>query len=823
MANKQEKWQEIANRGLQDKFDPQTRAKFDEAVNRGLITIPEQAQQPQQQVEQPQASPIGAITGRDYSKPQPGFNAKYRMEQLQSLPPLEDEGETGLLGKFGSLFSGKNKETAITKALKDQYKDMGFFETQEFMNDFMGDKKKAARYEAETMTVFDAMEQAKIAANINPELEIKTEQDAQGNDYPILINSRTGQASLVNNMGVDGRDVTKAIGTGLLFLRGKGLKGGAAKKIGTEVARSAAIQTGIEAQHAASGGDFDPVDIAATGVGGGIGEAIPIAAKTALSKVKGWLSSADDVAKAATEGAPTPKSSLTEKQQIRVDSLKKGFEAKKGELTGPQKMTQMKQALAEGDEAKVAAMIDVDEDYLKALKQLGIKEQGLPSTSTKNTQLQQIEQGLKKVPGSENSQIESKQIIELSQKADDLIEEFGGNLDKAEVSKKLLGKVTSNIDELGKKSEDIYKLIGDKIDNTAISEMESVGTHLTNELADLGGDITQLSSLEKRLLAMSKSETTTYKALDKLRKEVGAKIGGSSTKFADEDTATLKKLYTLLTEDQEAVAKHFEMGETWDIAKGLVKQRKELEENAIKLFGKELNENVMSKLSTAVTALGDKKANYKAFFDTISSIPKRDRQEVIISSLNDVFTAGSRKEKQLAIPGFADWYNGLSRSPQIKKALFSYLPPQLSKQLDAMGKVTNSVRNAMGQAPIGGQVMATPGVLNNLMDGISKKLLVGIVSKIPGLGIVGDITEAGLKQGKEKGAEKAIEVLSSPEFISSVKATAQGQVKKATALEAKLLSKNHTKAWLKSLTKQEQNLIMKNGLINWISSEDEEE
>jgi len=45
MANTKDKWQEIANRGLQDKFDPATRAKFDEAVRRGLITT-----QPQEQV-----------------------------------------------------------------------------------------------------------------------------------------------------------------------------------------------------------------------------------------------------------------------------------------------------------------------------------------------------------------------------------------------------------------------------------------------------------------------------------------------------------------------------------------------------------------------------------------------------------------------------------------------------------------------------------------------------------------------------------------------------------------------------------------------------
>lgn len=39
MATTQEKWQEIANRGLQDNFDSSTRAKFDEAVSRGLITV----------------------------------------------------------------------------------------------------------------------------------------------------------------------------------------------------------------------------------------------------------------------------------------------------------------------------------------------------------------------------------------------------------------------------------------------------------------------------------------------------------------------------------------------------------------------------------------------------------------------------------------------------------------------------------------------------------------------------------------------------------------------------------------------------------------
>lgn len=58
MATTKEKWQEIANRGLQDRFDSETRAKFDEAVRRGLITLPDQASV-QQDVQPAQEPTVG--------------------------------------------------------------------------------------------------------------------------------------------------------------------------------------------------------------------------------------------------------------------------------------------------------------------------------------------------------------------------------------------------------------------------------------------------------------------------------------------------------------------------------------------------------------------------------------------------------------------------------------------------------------------------------------------------------------------------------------------------------------------------------------------
>ena len=803
MANKQEKWQEIANRGLQDKFDPQTRAKFDEAVNRGLITIPNQPQQPltQPQAQTPQST--GAVTGRDYSQPQPNFNADYA--------EAEEKEKPSMFAKLGNFFSGNLDRTP-------EMEEMGNLGEVGGIARIMGDASTAdkLKFSALNLVTFNPDEVAKIATSMNPDISVIYNKDNNGKVVPILTNQKTGETMLVNDPSIDMGDLGKFAGVGAIF-NPAGVVAAAAKGVGKKALvagiGSAAIQTGIEGAQVVGGGDFNTSDVALSAAGGAIGEAIPIAASAALKKLRGTSAAVDDVASSA----------LTPNQKVRVDSLKKGYEAKKGELTAPQKMDQMKQALAKGEEDKVAAMLEVDEDYLKALKTLGIKEQGLPSTSTNNTQLQQIEQGLKKVPGSENSQIEARQITELSQKADDLILEFGGTHDKPELSGQLLNKMKTTIDDLGKKSEEVYTKIGDSIPNSAIAEMENVGAHLTEELAGLRGVEKGLSTLEKRLLDMSKSENVSYKAIDKLRKEIGAKLGKTSTKFADEDTATLSRLYGMLTDDQEVVAKQFGMGEAWNIGKDLTKQRKNIEKDSIKLFGKELNENVMSKLGTATAALGDKKANYKAFFDIINSVPKRNRQEVIISALGDAFTMRSSKEKQLAFAGFADWHNSLSRSPKLKNALYSYLPPEFTKQLDAMGKVTNSVRNAMSESPVGGQVMATPGVLNGIMEGISKKILVGFVSKVPGLGIIGDVTEAGLKQGKDKGAEEAMKVLSSPEFVNSIKALAQGQAKKSRALETKLLNRNEAKQWLKTLSKQEQILIGKQGLIEWLGSDTEGE
>lgn len=483
-------------------------------------------------------------------------------------------------------------------------------------------------------------------------------------------------------------------------------------------------------------------------------------------------------------------------------------------FTDAAKKKQLDEVLASGNQERLAAMIDSDPDFFKALDDLGVKEKGLPSASSKNRQYQETEQALKKMPGSDLSKKEFDQVAELQKISDDLITEFGGTTDKSSLSISLANDADRVIDNLNLTTEAAYNKIGENIPKKTLSSMDNIGEYMAQELADLGEDISQLSPLERRLLSMSE-KGATYHALDKIRKEVGATIGKKSDKYKSEDVGSLKRIYAKLTDDQEIVANDLGMGESWNAAKDLVTQRKALEDKSILMFGKNLSDAFMPKMGLAMKKLTT--GDYKKFNELLDSVPEGRKQEVIITALNDVFTMGSRKEKQLNIAGYADWFNGLSKNAKLKKELYDNLPKELTIKLDAMGKVTNGIRNAQAAAPVGGQVMANAGVLDKVVNGIASRFL----TKLPGL--IGDIVSVGLEKSKGKGLDAAMDVLNDPDFLANIAAIARGQAKKAEALEKRLMKKKKFKDFVNTLPTNEAKAISVLGLTSWLSRSNEQQ
>lgn len=538
------------------------------------------------------------------------------------------------------------------------------------------------------------------------------------------------------------------------------------------------------------------------------------------------------------------KPSISKKEiSQRKSFVAQGFEPKEFDknkiFTDSSKKKQLDKALASGNQESVAAMIDADPEFFKALDELGSKEKGLPSAASKNLQYQQTEQALKKIPGSDLARIEADQITELQNISDRLITEFGGTTDKSALSVRLLDDSQKSIKELDTITEKAYSDIGESVPKSAIIDMKATRGSMREEIKSLRGEQSQMSSLERKLLKMSDEKSnTTYHAVDKIRKVIGETLNKKTDAYKNESSGKLKKLYAILSEDQGNAlkAESFNMGtkysptkmvnvkselpvpkglgEAWDAAKKLVVKRKVLEDASINMFGKNLSDAFMPKLGLATKKLSS--GEYKKFFELIESVPKKNRQEVIISALNDAFTTGSRKEKQLSVAGYADWYNGLSKNKKLKNTYYQYLPRDLTKKLDAIGKVTNGIRNAQAAAPIGGQIMASTGVVSKVIDGVGRRLL----SKLPGF--IGALVEVGLEKGKTKGLDSAIELLTDRNFIENINAIAKGQLKKAEKLEERLMKTKKMKDFINTLPTNEATALSVLGLIPWLSMSDEQ-
>ncbi|MDE1493066.1 hypothetical protein [Xenorhabdus bovienii] len=392
------------------------------------------------------------------------------------------------------------------------------------------------------------------------------------------------------------------------------------------------------------------------------------------------------------------------------------------------------EAAGKSDYSTLAGEIKPQESILKAAKELDMEGVLLPSHYSQSQTYRAVEQGLKSVPASQLRAKEYDSINQLAQKADDMIGLAGGTNNKVALSDKFKSESHRAIDELAKKSDAIYAEIGSTIPKVTPTSAINTISMLKGKANDLGG-VQHLSTPERVVLnkfdqdkGVGKS-LPTYGLVDNIRKQIGAAINKREGPFKDQTTAELKRLYASITEDQEKVAQQFGMGDKWGVAKGLVSQRKQLEDHMVSALGGDLSSTLTNKLSPAIQNL--RKGNVQAFDKIIESTPIHMRQEVVASALNDVFTLGSRKEKQLSIPGFVDWYEGARKSGALNRVM-QYLPKESRRNLSNIYKISAGIRRANEEAISNGRLGTLikaiddrNGVLEHLHGAVEKGAAVG--------------------------------------------------------------------------------------------------
>jgi len=627
-----------------------------------------------------------------------------------------------------------------------------------------------------------------------------------------------------------------------------GMSAGAS--LAANVGKGAAVGAGYGGAYgfgSAEGGVMDRLPEAGTGalVGGVLGGAIPaaLAGGSALLKRSAEVPAAARLNNEVIPPAgasPLPVQAAPAGSAIPAETDAQGVtQAIVKAANAPKKA----QELAQGD---LAAAVQPQQSIIDAAERLGVD--GLTPAQVSGSQAyRNIEGALSAIPGSALNEQKKSSYMQLAQKADDFITEFGGNTDKAAFSDQFKRNALSTIDGLKTQADDLYGYIGAQIPKTTQAPATNTVAYIEGKVADLGG-APLLNAEERKALSIlsptSKTEPNpmvpgtvqtivknpTYAALDMVRKQVGQGYSRAGP-FKDMQSGQLDALYSTLTRDQEALVNSIspELSSIYQGAKGVVSQRKGLEEGLQSVLGKDLSGSIATSLGSSVKQLAS--GNFKNFDNIIQNIPESGRQEAIVTALNDAFTNKSgAQQQQLSTSGFVNWYGDLSRNNAARARLAKYLPEDAQKRLDDIYTVAKGMKDASDEVVKTGVSLgvlkdyaAQGGMLSRIWD-VAKPAAAaeGLTSSIglPGVGAIGVIASAAAK-AKTPIQESAGNLIASPQFQNMVKAYASsgGQLKaNVLAREKQLVRTQSYRKWESSLSDASRQSVKAVGPLAYLTA-----
>ncbi|MBL4759530.1 MAG: hypothetical protein JKY80_01570 [Mariprofundaceae bacterium] len=501
--------------------------------------------------------------------------------------------------------------------------------------------------------------------------------------------------------------------------------------------------------------------------------------------------------------------------EVDLNKTKDGFSEVPPEAKEYQ---QIADDLKAGNADSVAQEVRPDQDILDSAERLGVDLN--PSNYSNNRAFIDLEQSLKSRPGSQLATIEEKAIIDTGTAADKLIVDLGGRTDKSLLDIEVKDSITSNIKALEKESGPLYDKISENIPKEIKVKPLVSRAYIKRTLAELGGDESALSSVERRLLKISENNPT-YAALDRLRKDVGSAYQGKGP-FKDDAQGNLDQVYKVISEDQQAIVGTFGLGAEYSLARKLVATRKGLEKEAVSLLGKDLGNSIIPRMTQSATALS--KGDVSKLARMMDSIPAVRRQEVAATMLNDIFTQGGRKGGRSISEGFAGAYAGLNRNPSAKAELFKHLPNIAERRFDDIGKVATGIFRSKA---LENKSKTARDLISSMNDGgmfariygASKRVVplegIGQAVGIPGVGAVaGLLSTLGKRTPKTEIADKLI---ASREFRLAIEAAARGDTKKVDSLIKSKVFKN----WQATQPKNVLGEIAALGLVGYLTGDSE--
>lgn len=717
--------------------------------------------------------------------------------QLQKTEPM------GVLGGIREAITGTERTTPTTQALPD-------WASMPELNSFSMASFKSA---LGTMMTNPQETVQVIQANFPG---VKVSQDEKGNF--VLQSSIDGQMYAIKP-GFQVSDIPRAAGAIAAFT-----PAGRATTIPGAIMAGGATQAGIEATQAATGGRFDTGEVALAGALGGAGQAVtripqavrairggevpptPAAAPGAAPVAPGGPAAAATRIEPTFGEAPVMPAGVQPSGAVTFPVAPQGTApagapmgtamAPAAPAAAPVMMTAeelaatTRQAAGGGFGAGRATTVLAeqaapDPKVLEAARRLKIEQYLQPDHLTSNQAYRELAQAVKSVPGSQARAAEIAGLEQVGKQADDLITRIGGMTDLSRMNQAVRTQLDQTVTTLERQANKVYDDLRTNVPAQTRGPADSVLTFVEQRALDLDGP-QNLSSLEKSVRRKLtpreiKDETgnvvgmryPTYALIDDVRRDIGA-AARQQGPFADADTGLAKRLYALIDDDQFNLAETVGRGDQYRLAKSLVSMRKGFEDDMVSLFGKQLDQSLVTKLSTATQALT--KGDADKLVNILKAIPQDMRQMVAASALNTAFGKATQNGA-LNFNTYANWYEGLLQNKQAYAALMNNLPQSARKSLSDLYRVADNVRKATRERITTGRIQAVQQELQgadtlvgNIFN-VAKRAAIGLPAEaattavgLPGAGIASGLTAALTKGVKTEVIKAADELIASPAF-----------------------------------------------------------
>jgi hypothetical protein len=730
-------------------------------------------------------------------------DTKRQLQFVPYLAPMEDvTKDMGFIEGVAETITGSERSTPEIEAAPD-------WTTMPELNEL-----SLASAGTALGTMFTSPEESvKIIQANYPGVEVR--QDAKGN---YILRSQNGKEYGIKP-GFRFSDVPRAAGGIFAFT-----PAGAARTVAGAAGGAALTQAGIEATQAATGGTFNPSEVALAGAGGAGGqiiseaiplvvsavrnlrrgpagalpEAIPVPSTPEVPSGMGMPSPAAIVPEAPimpTQAAPmaAPVAGVAEEVVTQAAAPSRFIPTE--ELDNLISTATKKGAQGKAAQQKIIELAEINPEAKAAAESLGFE---LPiDVYADNPQIRAalgLERSQFGTPAQGEWDVTLRNAIDnadnISQQFDALFIE--GVPATGAVSQKIKTGLEQSKNALKSQASALYKKVDEGVSANVPVNLDNLFTTLQDVVAEVGEG--GLNQQEKKLLDLFQTGEAgagdiTYGRLIREKNLIRRAKEGKESPYGSLDEASLTRLEGALAKDQldnvERIAGE-ETRRNLRAANLLYAKQSALGKRMVSAFGRDLEGDLNSLLLGAISE--SKTGGARKFNKLMKTVPEEYRKEALATAIASA--TRSKASQGFGFAEFRDFYPALRANPEVFGQIAKEMGPDWVKAMNSLLTVSKRMTEARSvsglrtgattQAELRKSLAAQGKLQNFLNSSMAKRAVAFTASKIPGVDLLlPDIIESMSKLGKNK-LDAAQQLFKDPAFLDALEQSAsQGAPSKA--------------------------------------------